>query len=95
LVPEGDKKSGHNAYHLKVILVESLGQFMQRLGRGAKDSLRVWFVVVRGDECGAPGAEGTIGKEFHTADGEPFVETIVDKARYLGAPIFVRGNVSH
>ena len=68
---------------MKVILVESLDQFMQRLGRCAKESLRVWFVVVRSDECGAPGAEGAIGKEFDTADSEPFVETIVDKARYL------------
>jgi hypothetical protein len=80
---------------LKVILVKLLGQFLQCLGRGAKESLRVWFIMVRSDERGAPGAEGAIGKEFDTADSEPFVETIVDKARYLGAPIVIGGNVTH
>ena len=91
------KKYGQklNAHHLEAILVESLGKVVQRLGRDAEKSRRVRFVVVRRYECGSPGAEGAIGKEFHTADCEAFVETMVDEARYLGAPIVIGRNVAH
>jgi hypothetical protein len=80
---------------LEAILIESLDQIAQSRGRDAEESLRVRFVVVSGYECGSPGAEGAIGKEFHAADCEAFVETIVDKTRYLGAPIVIGCNVAH
>jgi hypothetical protein len=94
LVPES-KKRDQNAHHLKAILVESFGIFVQCLGSGAEKSQRVGFIVVRSDECGSPRAEGTIGEEFDTADSEPFVEAIVNQARYLGAPIIIGGSVAH
>ena len=68
---------------------------MQRLWRGKEKSLCVRLVVVGGDQCGAPGAEGTIGKEFYTADSEALVETIVDKTRYFVAPIIIGGVIAH
>jgi hypothetical protein len=75
-----------DAHHLEAVLVESFDQFVQRLGRCTKKPLRVGFIAVRCDECGAPGTEGTISKEFHAADCEAFVEAIIDDTRYLGAP---------
>jgi hypothetical protein len=68
---------------------------MQCLGRGTEKSPRVWPVIVRGDQCGAPGAESTIGYEFYTANSEALVETIVDKTRYLGAPIVIGRGITH
>jgi len=68
---------------------------MQCLGRGKEKSLRVRLVIVRGDQCGAPGAESTIGKELYTTNSEALVETIVDKTRYSGAPIIIGGGIAH
>jgi hypothetical protein len=68
---------------------------MQCLGKNTEKSLRVWLVVVRSDECGAPGAESTIGKQFYTANSEALVETIVDETRYLGAPIVIGVDIAH
>lgn len=86
-----------DTHHLKVTLIESLYKFMQSLGWGDEKSPRVCFVTVRSDECGAPGAESAISKEFHAANGEAFVETIVDKARYLGlgAQTIIGGRSAH
>jgi hypothetical protein len=80
---------------LKVILIESLNQFMDCLGKDTEKSLRVWLVVVRSDERGAPGAESTIGKQFYTANSESLVEAIVDETRYLGAPIVIGVEKAH
>jgi hypothetical protein len=68
---------------------------MQCLGRGTEKSPRVWLVIVRGDQCTAPGAESTIDKELYTANSEALVETIVDKTRYLGAPVVIGGSITH
>jgi NAD(P)H-dependent flavin oxidoreductase YrpB (nitropropane dioxygenase family) len=68
---------------------------MQCLGRGTEKSPRVRLVIVRGDQCGAPGAKSTIDKEFYTANSETLVETIVDKTRYLGAPVVIGGGIAH
>ena len=68
---------------------------MQIFGRGKEKSPRVRLVVVRGDQCGAPGAESTIGKELYTANSEALVKTIVDEARYLGAPVVTGGGIAH
>jgi len=68
---------------------------MHCLGRDTKKSPRVWLVIVRADQCAAPGAESTISEEFYTANGEALVETIVDKTRYLGAPVAIRGGITH
>jgi hypothetical protein len=68
---------------------------MQGLGRGTEKSPRVWLVIVRGDQCAAPGAESTIDKELYTANSEALVETIVDKARDLGAPVVIGGGITH
>jgi hypothetical protein len=68
---------------------------MQCLGGHTEKPLSVRLVIVGGDQCGAPGAEGTIGKEFYTANSEALVETIVDETRYLGAPVVIRGGMSH
>lgn len=57
--------------------------------------MRVRLVVVRSDECGAPGAESTIGKKFYTANSEALVEAIVDETRYLRAPIVIGGGITH
>jgi len=81
--------------HLEAVLIEPSGQFVQRLGRCKKKPLRVGFVAVRCDECGAPGTEGTISKEFHAADCEAFVEAIIDDTRYLGAPVVIRRGTPH
>ena len=86
---------GQDSHNLEVILVESLSQFMQCLRRGKEKSPRVRLVIVRGDECSAPGAESTIGIEFYTANSEALVETIVDKTRYSGAPIIIGGAMAH
>jgi hypothetical protein len=92
---ERKKKRDQNAHHLKAILVESFGKFVQCLGSGAEKSQRVGFIVVRSDECGSPGAEGAISEEFDAADSKPFVKTIINQARYLGAPIIIGGDVAH
>jgi len=68
---------------------------MHCLGRETEKTPRAWLVVVRGDQCAAPGAESTIGKEFYTANSEALVETIVDKTRYLGAPVVIGGGITH
>jgi hypothetical protein len=68
---------------------------MQCLGRDTEKSQRVRLVVVWSDECGAPGAESTIGKEFYTANGEALVEAIIDKTGYLGAPIVKGEGIAH
>lgn len=68
---------------------------MQCLRGGKEKSPYVRLVAVRGDQCSAPGAKGTIGKEFYTADSEVLVETIVNKTRYLGAPIIIGGRITH
>jgi hypothetical protein len=68
---------------------------MQCLRRGKEKSQCVRLVIVRGDQCGAPGAESTIGKELYTTESEALVETIVDKTRYSGAPIIIGGGMAH
>jgi hypothetical protein len=68
---------------------------MQCLGTDTEKSLRVRLVTVRGDECGSPGAESTISKEFDTATSEAFVEAIVDETRYLRAPIVIGVDITH
>src|SRR6267154_5551904 len=68
---------------------------MQCLGRSTEKSPRIRLVIVRGDQCGAPGAESTIGKKLYTANSEALVETIVDKTRYSGAPIIIGGGMAH
>ena len=68
---------------------------MQCLGSYTEKSVRIRLVVVRSDECCAPGAEGTIGKKFYTANSEALVEAIVDETRYLRAPIVIGGGISH
>jgi hypothetical protein len=80
---------------LEVILVESLSQLVQCLRSGKEKPQRVRLVIVWSDEGGAPGAESTIGKEFYTANSEAFVEAIVDKTRYLGAPIVRGAGITH
>jgi hypothetical protein len=68
---------------------------MYCLWRGTEKPPSVRLVIVRGDQRGAPGAESTIDKEFYTANREAFVETIVDKTRYLGAPVVIGGGIVH
>ena len=68
---------------------------MQCLGTNTEKSMGVRLVGVRSDECGSPGAESTIGKEFHTATSEALVEAIVDETRYLGAPIIIGVDMAH
>jgi hypothetical protein len=68
---------------------------MHCLGGYTEKSPRVWLIIVRGNQCAAPGAESTIGKEFYTANGEALMETIVDKTRYLGAPVVIGGGITH
>jgi len=77
------------------MLIKLLDLSMQYLRRDDEKSLRVRFVTVRGDECGAPGAKSAVGNEFHTADCEAFVETIVDQMRYLRSPIVIGGDSPH
>lgn len=68
---------------------------MQCLWRRTEKSPRVRLVIVRGDQCGAPGAKGTIGKEFYTANSEALVETVVDKTRNLGTPVVIGRGITH
>ena len=55
----------------------------------------VRLVIVRSNECGAPGAESTIDKKFYAANSETLVDAIVDETRYLRAPIVIRGGITH
>ena len=68
---------------------------MQCRRRDTEKSPRLWLVIVRGYQRGAPGAESAIGKELYTANSEALVETIVDKTRYLGAPVVIGGGITH